>query len=166
MNHPTHDSIKTQRAFLPLRVGGVGGADGERGGVRCASHHLWVQWAGSLSTTIFGFMNGITTSLPCFPSPRRGHTWQGFWLLGHAAPPSSRGLATKRNELFSVQRQDMAALFCPSAVIASAGETGCHVSQFLAQQPELCVVSKRLRSPPRRFALPEGFPLGTLMGNA
>jgi len=34
------------RAFdccLPLRVGGVCGADGERVGVRCAFHHLWVQ---------------------------------------------------------------------------------------------------------------------------
>jgi hypothetical protein len=28
LNHPTHDSIKTQGAFLPLRVGGVSGADG------------------------------------------------------------------------------------------------------------------------------------------
>jgi len=32
--------VKTQGAFLPLRVGGVCGADGERVGVRCSSHHL------------------------------------------------------------------------------------------------------------------------------
>ena len=30
----------TPGAFLPLRVGGVCGADGERAGVRCSSHHL------------------------------------------------------------------------------------------------------------------------------
>ena len=34
---------KMRRTFLPLRVGGVGGADGERAGVRCSFHHLWVQ---------------------------------------------------------------------------------------------------------------------------
>jgi hypothetical protein len=31
MNHPGQDITKTLRAFLPLRVGGVCGADGERG---------------------------------------------------------------------------------------------------------------------------------------
>ena len=36
MNCPTHDFAKTLGAFLPLRVGGVCGADGERAGVRCA----------------------------------------------------------------------------------------------------------------------------------
>ncbi len=34
--------------FLPLRVGGVCEADGERGGVRCAFHYLWVRGEGSL----------------------------------------------------------------------------------------------------------------------
>ena len=35
-----------QEAFtccLPLRVDGVCGADGERTGVRCSFHHLWVN---------------------------------------------------------------------------------------------------------------------------
>ena len=31
---------KTRRTFLPLRVGGVCGADGERAGVRCSSYHF------------------------------------------------------------------------------------------------------------------------------
>jgi hypothetical protein len=46
MNHPTHDSVQTLGAFLPLRVGGVRGADGERAGVRCAPHHLRVPGEG------------------------------------------------------------------------------------------------------------------------
>jgi len=33
---------------LPLRVGGVREADGERGGVRCAFHHLRAVCEGSL----------------------------------------------------------------------------------------------------------------------
>ena len=43
MNHPGQDITKTLRAFLPLRVGGVCGADGERAGVRCAFHHFRVH---------------------------------------------------------------------------------------------------------------------------
>ena len=40
LNHPAQAIIKTQGAFPPLRVGG---ADGERAGVRCASHNLGVH---------------------------------------------------------------------------------------------------------------------------
>ena len=43
LNHPGQDIAKTLRAFLPLRVGGVCGADGERAGVRCSFHHLRVH---------------------------------------------------------------------------------------------------------------------------
>jgi hypothetical protein len=41
INYPTRSSAATLRAFLPLRVGGVCGADGERAGVRCSFHYLW-----------------------------------------------------------------------------------------------------------------------------
>ena len=40
LNHPAQAIVKTQGAFPPLRVGG---ADGERAGVRCASHNLRVH---------------------------------------------------------------------------------------------------------------------------
>ena len=40
LNDPAQAIVKTQGAFPPLRVGG---ADGERAGVRCASHHLGVH---------------------------------------------------------------------------------------------------------------------------
>ena len=43
MNHPAHAIVMTLGAFLPLRVGG---ADGERAGVRCSSHHLRIQEEG------------------------------------------------------------------------------------------------------------------------
>jgi len=43
--YPTPSSDETLGAFLPLRVGGVGGADGERAGVRCTSRQLWVHGA-------------------------------------------------------------------------------------------------------------------------
>jgi len=49
LNHPGQDITKTLRAFLPLRVGGVCGADGERAGVRCSFHHLWVPGEGGLN---------------------------------------------------------------------------------------------------------------------
>ena len=45
LNDPAYASAKTLRAFPPLRVGGVGGADGERAGVRCASHHYQKQFS-------------------------------------------------------------------------------------------------------------------------
>ena len=32
--------MRTSVCCPPLRVGGVSGADGERAGVRCSSHHL------------------------------------------------------------------------------------------------------------------------------
>ena len=45
VNHPTHDFAKTPGAFLPLRVGGVGGADGEgRGEVSIPP--FWDSWGG------------------------------------------------------------------------------------------------------------------------
>ena len=50
LNHPVHAIGKTQGAFLPLRVGGVGGADGERAGVRCSFHHLEVSGKGGTET--------------------------------------------------------------------------------------------------------------------
>ena len=46
LNQPVLSNVKTPGAFPPLRVGGVGGADGERAGVRCASLHLGVHGAG------------------------------------------------------------------------------------------------------------------------
>jgi len=50
MHHQTHNFIKTLGAFLPLRVGGVCGADGERAGVRCSFHHLRVPGEGGRHT--------------------------------------------------------------------------------------------------------------------
>ena len=46
LNQPAHSNVKTRGAFPPLRVGGVGGADGERAGVRCAFSHLEVHGQG------------------------------------------------------------------------------------------------------------------------
>ena len=46
LNQQLRSTVKTQGAFLSLRVGGVGGADGERAGVRCLSHHFGVHGEG------------------------------------------------------------------------------------------------------------------------
>jgi hypothetical protein len=46
MNKPAFNFMLTLRAFPPLRVGGVCGADGERAGVRCSFHHLGVHGEG------------------------------------------------------------------------------------------------------------------------
>jgi hypothetical protein len=68
LNHPGQDIAKTLRAFLPLRVGGVCGADGERAGVRCSSHHLRVHGAGGLSCpTIFWGSWGRRAFVPPLP---------------------------------------------------------------------------------------------------
>ncbi len=48
LNHPRHSIEKALRAFPPLRVGGVCGADGERAGVRCPSHQFGVQGKASV----------------------------------------------------------------------------------------------------------------------
>ena len=50
LNEQLPSNFKTPGVFPPLRVGGVGGADGERAGVRCAFIHLRVHGEG------FGFM--------------------------------------------------------------------------------------------------------------
>ncbi|MEI8288683.1 MAG: ATP-dependent metallopeptidase FtsH/Yme1/Tma family protein [Verrucomicrobiota bacterium] len=51
LNQPVLSDDKTQGAFPPLRVGGGGGADGERAGVRCASIHLEVHGEGATVLT-------------------------------------------------------------------------------------------------------------------
>ncbi len=51
LNHAALSSVSTLRAFLPLRVGGVGGADGERAGVRCMFQHLRVHGTGKARVT-------------------------------------------------------------------------------------------------------------------
>jgi hypothetical protein len=48
LNHLRHSIEKTLEAFLPLRVGGVCEADGERAGVRCSSHHFGLQGEASV----------------------------------------------------------------------------------------------------------------------
>ena len=66
MDHTTHDFAKTLGAFLPLRVGGVCGADGERAGVRCAFHHFGFHAAGGLPPCprpSFGIMKTILAIL-------------------------------------------------------------------------------------------------------
>ena len=62
VNHPTHDFAKSLGAFLPLRVGGVCGADGERAGVRCPLHRFevhgmksrsaWASWQSKLQYVV------------------------------------------------------------------------------------------------------------------
>ncbi len=43
LNYQELSNSVTRRALLPLRVGGVFGADGERAGVRWATDHLGIQ---------------------------------------------------------------------------------------------------------------------------
>jgi hypothetical protein len=59
LNHPAHANDMTLEAFLPLRVGG---GDGERAGVRCASHHLEAQ--GFPAPTIFARCRRFRRPLP------------------------------------------------------------------------------------------------------
>ena len=70
--NPSKHLGKRLGAFLPLRVGGVGGADGERAGVRCSFHHIWVH-GGGLSLTnhlpVFSLRGNFPPSPPTSPPP-------------------------------------------------------------------------------------------------
>ena len=91
MNHPGQDIAKTLRAFLPLRVGGVGGADGERAGVRCSFHHLRVpgeggrhanfQWDGRSPLNPIMVGEEKKTALILAFSPRRRNRCSRVWSI-------------------------------------------------------------------------------------
>ena len=105
MNLAARDIGKTLGAFLPLRVGGVCGADGERAGVRCSFHHLRAYFAYSANVgTSIALSNRAARAIAqdagsVSPSPRR-RSLRSRWGEGRGevlVPPSSgsfRGFRT------------------------------------------------------------------------
>jgi len=71
------DHLETLGAFLPLRVGGVCAADGERAGVRCSSIHLQVQGQGGLPMLPILFQTLAAPPIPFDTSVVKVNYWGG-----------------------------------------------------------------------------------------